>query len=230
MYEDLKKQVKKANQELAESGLVKFTFGNLSLIDNSKRFVVIKPSGIHYKSLEDEDMVVIDIDGKIIEGEKMPSSDTQTHLEIYRNFQTGSVIHTHSEYATAFAQAKKAIDCLGTTHADYFFGSIPVTRDLTEQEIQQDYELNTGRVIVETFKEKELDPIKIPACLVASHGPFVWGESIEKAMENALALEEIAKINFLALLINPEIKSISESLLNKHYLRKHGKDAYYGQK
>ncbi len=230
MLEELKKQVKEANQRLGESALVTSTFGNLSAIDESKEFLAIKPSGIDYKSLKEEDIVILDLKGKIIEGEKKPSSDTPSHLELYRNFiGIGSVVHTHSEHATIFAQAKKTIECLGTTHADYFRGSIPVTRDLTEKEIQEDYELNTGKIIVETFKDK-IDYLEMPACLVSRHGPFIWGKNIDEAIENALLLEEIAKMNLKTLLINPGINSINESLLDKHYLRKHGKNAYYGQR
>lgn len=230
MLEDLKKIVLKVNKNLVDLGLVKLTFGNMSAIDDSLKFVAIKPSGVDYNSLKEKDIVILDLDGKIIEGDKRPSSDTPSHLEIYRNFLgIKSVIHTHSTYATIFAQAKLPIKCFGTTHADYFFGRIPVSRDLHKKEIISNYELNTGKVIVETFKKNNLAYLDIPACLVANHGPFVWGSSIEKTLENALILEEIAKMNIEVNKLNSNATEISKDLLNKHFLRKHGKDAYYGQ-
>ena len=231
MLEDLKKEVCKANKKLVEGGLVKFTFGNVSGIDDSGKYVAIKPSGVDFYELKKEDMVILDLNGNVVEGTKKPSSDTPTHLELYNNFQgIKSVIHTHSENAVAFAQAKKPIICLGTTHADYFNGEIPVTREMERYEIEDHYEKNTGKVIIETFNKKDLDSLQIPACLVYSHGPFVWGASIEKTLENAFILEEIAKINLKTLLINSKTQCIDDCLLNKHFSRKHGKNAYYGQK
>lgn len=230
MFEDLRKQVKEANQRLSKLGLTTLTFGNLSAIDESKKFVAIKPSGVDYDLLKDEDIVIVNLKGEVIEGDKNPSLDTPTHLELYRNFEDiRAVIHTHSECATIFAQARRPIDCFGTTHADYFRGSIPVTRELTKQEIQNNYELNTGKVIVETFKDK-LDYLEIPACLVSGHGPFVFCNSIKNTLENAVILEKIAKMNLEVLKINPDVNSIDKTLLDKHYLRKHGKNAYYGQR
>jgi len=230
MFEDLKKQIREANQKLVELNLVKLTFGNVSSIDNSGKFVVIKPSGVDYGSLKDEDMVVLDLDGKVIEGDKKPSSDTHSHLELYRKFRgIKSIVHTHSPYATIFAQAKKPINCLGTTHADYFRGDIPITRDLTEKEVEENYELNTGKVIVETFVNQNIDFLEMFACLVSRHGPFVWGETISKALENALLLEEIAKTSLMASNLNSDINSINQYLLDKHFLRKHGEKADYGQ-
>ena len=231
MLNKLKEKVRKANQELVELGLVKLTFGNLSAIDESGEYVAIKPSGVDYSVLKNKDIVILDLSGEKVEGEKNPSSDTPTHIELYRNFrEVGAIIHTHSEYATSFAQAKLSIKCLGTTHADYFRGNIPLTRDLTEQEIKEDYELNTGKVIVETFKKNKINPLEISACLVSGHGPFVWGRTIDRAVENAFILEELAKMNFKSMLLNNKLESLDKFLLDKHYLRKHGKDAYYGQK
>ena len=229
MLEDLKEKVSNANKKLVELGLVILTFGNLSAIDESKEYVAIKPSGVDYRSLKKEGISILDLEYNLIEGKK-PSSDALSHLELYRNFEgIESIAHTHSIYATIFAQAKKPINCLGTTHADYFRGDIPITRNLTEKEIKENYELNTGRVIIETFTEKKINPLEIQACLVSSHGPFVWGESIEKTLENSYILEEIAKINLRVLTLNPKISPIPQHLLDKHYFRKHGKNAYYGQ-
>ncbi|VVB78733.1 L-fuculose phosphate aldolase [uncultured archaeon] len=231
MLDKLKREVRKANQKLVELGLVKLTFGNLSAIDELREYVAIKPSGVDYSIMKTKDMVILDLSGEKVQGDKNPSSDTPTHLELYRRFGAiGSVIHTHSEYATSFAQARVPIKCIGTTHADYFHGDIPVTRNLTEDEIKKDYELNTGKVIVETFAKNNLDPLEISACLVSGHGPFVWGKTIDQAVENALILEELAKMNFKSMLLNNELSGLDKFLLDKHYLRKHGKNAYYGQK
>lgn len=230
MLTKLKRRVRKANQQLVRLGLVKLTFGNLSAIDELREYVAIKPSGVDYSLMKNKDIVILDLSGKKVEGEKNPSSDTPAHLELYRSFrEIGAVVHTHSEYATSFAQAKLPITYLGTTHADYFNGNIPITRDLTKQEIKTDYELNIGGVIVETFQRTQINPLEIPACLVSGHGPFVWGKTIEEAVENAFVLEEIAKMNFKSLFLNRELESLDKFLLDKHYLRKHGKDAYYGQ-
>jgi L-ribulose-5-phosphate 4-epimerase len=223
--------VKEGNQKLVKEGLVKFKFGNLSSIDKLRNLVAIKPSGVNYSDLQDEDIVVVDLSGKQIYGEKNPSSDTLTHLELYKNFKDiGAIIHTHSEFATAFAQAIMPIKCLGTTHADYFKGDILVTRDLARQEIEKDYEMNTGKVIVETFLKNNINPLEVPACLVRSHGPFVWGKDIDEAIENALLLEEIAKMNFISNSLNNHSTGAESHLIEKHYYRKHGKGAYYGQK
>lgn len=231
MLEDLKKQVKEANQKLVELGLVKLTFGNVSAIDDSNKLVAIKPSGVDYDSLKNRDIVILDLNGEIIEGDKRPSSDTPSHLELYRNFPgIKSVIHTHSTYATIFAQAKKPITCFGTTHADYFRGDIPLTRDLTEEEVKENYELNAGKVMVETFQNRNINHLEMFACLLPNHAPFVWGRSIDKTLENAFVLEEIAKTSLMTINLNPKINPINKHLLDKHFLRKHGKDAYYGQK
>mgnify|MGYP001607310980 CR=1 FL=1 len=227
MYEELRKKVREGNQRLVQLGLVNLTFGNLSAIDCE--VIGIKPSGVDYSLLKDEDIVVLNKNGELINGNKKPSLDTFTHLELYNSFNgIGAVIHTHSKYATCFAQAKKPITCLGTTHADHFNGDIPITRDLTDEEITHDYEKNTGKVIVETFNKQEINPLEIPACLVANHGPFVWGRTIEEAIENAVILELISKMNLHTLDLNPLAK-INPILRKAHYERKHGKNAYYGQ-
>ena len=231
MLEELKEEVCKANKELVEHGLVLFTWGNVSTIDREKNIIAIKPSGVSYDLLKPEDIVLVNLNGEIIEGSKRPSSDTDSHLELYRNFtDIQSVVHTHSTYATIFAQAKAPIDCFGTTHADHFYGSIPVTRELTKEEIENEYELNTGKVIVELFKKSNIDYFHMPACLTTSHGPFAWGKTTDKAIYNAVVLEQIAKINLETLKLNPHLCPIDQVLLDKHYLRKHGKNAYYGQK
>lgn len=225
---ELKKKAYQANINLVKHGLVILTWGNASLIDRERGLVAIKPSGVEYEKLTPEDMVILNLDGKIVEGDLNPSSDTQTHLEIYKAFPgVGGIVHTHSEHATSFAQAEKEIDCLGTTHADTFYGSVPVTRQLREDEME-DYEKNTGKIIAERFKD--LDPSAVPACLVASHGPFTWGKDAENAVENAIILEQVAKMNILTLALEPSAKTVPKHILEKHYLRKHGKDAYYGQR
>ena len=229
MLEDLKKKVCDANLMLPEYGLVVFTWGNVSGIDREKGLMVIKPSGVEYKELCPEDMVVVDLaSGKQVEGKLKPSSDTDTHLEIYRSFpNVGGVVHTHSRWATTFAQSCLAIPPLGTTHADYFYGEIPCTREMTEAEIKGRYELETGRLIVETFSGK--DPDSVPAVLVRNHGPFAWGTDPMNAAHNAVVLEEVAKMAWQNLLMDKEKAWMQRELLDKHYLRKHGKDAYYGQ-
>jgi L-ribulose-5-phosphate 4-epimerase len=223
----LKKEVYKANCDLVRHGLVIFTWGNVSGIDRKRGLVVIKPSGVSYKKLRVEDMVVVDMEGKVMGGDMKPSSDTPTHLVLYRNFPgIRSIVHTHSEWATSWAQARRPIPAYGTTHADYFHGEIPCTRQLTEEEVMSGYETETGNVIVETFKN--LDPLSMPAVLVCQHGPFAWGTDPDHAVHNAVVLEEVAKMAFRNEILGNR-NSIDSFLLDKHYLRKHGKDAYYGQ-
>jgi L-ribulose-5-phosphate 4-epimerase len=228
MQEELKKAICEANIELQKQQLVICSWGNVSGIDRSAGVVVIKPSGVAYDELTPDKMVVLDLEGKIIEGALNPSSDTPTHLELYRNFEAiGAICHTHSPNATMWAQACKAIPCFGTTHADYFYGSVPVTRVMTKKQIQSDYELNTGKIIVERFTDT--DPMQMPAVLVANHGPFTWGDSPAKAVEATVVLEHIAATALGTITISPEQGPVSDALLDKHYLRKHGKNAYYGQ-
>ncbi|WP_275949714.1 L-ribulose-5-phosphate 4-epimerase [Vibrio sp. J1-1] len=225
----LRHQVWQANMGLQRHNLVTFTWGNVSGIDRESGLVVIKPSGVEYSDLSAENMVVVDLQGQIVEGELKPSSDTATHLELYRQFpEIGGIVHTHSSYATSWAQAGAAIPAFGTTHADYFYGHIPCARALTQQEIENDYELNTGKVIVETIGAT--DPMAIPGILVREHAPFTWGTNPHNAVHNAVVVEEVAKMAFRTLSINPSTLPIPQTLLDKHYLRKHGKDAYYGQK
>ncbi len=228
MLKKLKEQVCDANVALSRSGLVILTWGNVSGIARDKSIVAIKPSGISYDELTPDKIVFVDLNGNIVEGKYKPSSDAPTHLELYKNFKTiGGICHTHSTYATAWAQAGIPIPCFGTTHADSFYGSIPVTDKLPKNMIQKDYELNTGKLIVETFRK--IDYEHFPGVLVADHGPFVWGKSPQQAVENAIILEEIAKIALLTKQLNPSKKSISKALRDKHFFRKHGSDAYYGQ-
>lgn len=229
MLEDLKQKVLEANLALVKHKLVTFTWGNVSAIDREKDLVVIKPSGVEYDSMTADDMVVVDLEGNVIEGKWKPSSDTPTHLVLYKNFlNIGGVVHTHSRMATSFAQAGKGIPAYGTTHGDYFYGEIPCTRKMTPSEIAGEYEKETGNVIVETFKDKSADDL--PAVLVHSHGPFAWGTDADNAVHNAVVLEEIGFMAYYAQQINPNINVMQQELLDKHYLRKHGKDAYYGQK
>lgn len=229
MLEELKKEVLSANLALVKHKLVLFTWGNVSAIERGSGLVVIKPSGVKYEDMTERDMVVVDLDGKVVEGELNPSSDTPTHLELYKKFEgIGGVVHTHSTFATAFAQAGKGIKAYGTTHADYFHGDIPCSRTLNRREIA-DYEKNTGKLIVETVK----DPEGIPACLVKNHGVFAWGKSAEEAVYHATVLEEVAKMAFLTESIGGTDRGadrLPAHISEKHYLRKHGKDAYYGQK
>ena len=229
MLKKLKGQVFQANLLLPEHGLVVFTWGNVSGIDREKGLVVIKPSGVSYEKMKAEDMVVVELEtGKVVEGKLKPSSDTATHIELYKAFpNVGGIVHTHSRWATTFAQAGRGVMALGTTHADYFYGEIPCTRKLTKDEIGGEYEKETGTVIKETFQGK--DPDAIPAVLVHSHGPFTWGADPMDAVHNAVVLEEIAFMNFHALMLEPKISSMQQELLDKHYLRKHGANAYYGQ-
>jgi len=227
MLEQLKEEVFKANLELVELDLVIFTWGNVSAIDREKGLVVIKPSGVSYEDMKASDMVVVDLEGNVVEGTLKPSSDTATHLVLYKAFEgISGVVHTHSAWATSWAQAGRSIPALGTTHADYFYGAIPCTRKLTEQEVTTAYEVETGNVIVETFKG--LDPVAIPGVVVNNHGPFSWGTSAANAVHNAKVMEEVAKMAHTALQLNPGAE-IDQFLLDKHYLRKHGKNAYYGQ-
>ncbi len=229
MYEELRQSVCNANLLLPKYNLVTFTWGNVSGIDRKAGIVVIKPSGVAYDELSPEKMVVLDLDGKVIEGELRPSSDTPTHLELYRSFKDiGGICHTHSPKATMWAQAQREIPCLGTTHADHFYGAVPVTQVLTKEQIENDYELNTGKVIVRRFKD--MDPVQIQAVLVANHGPFTWGRDAVAAVENAAVLEQVADTALGTITLSPKQKPIAQVLLDKHYLRKHGKDAYYGQK
>ena len=228
MHEEIRKTVCDANIELQRRNLVIYSFGNVSGIDRTAGIVAIKPSGVSYDDLTPDRIVLLDLDGTIVEGKLKPSSDTPTHLELYRNFKAiGSICHTHSVNATAWAQACKEIPCFGTTHADYFYGSVPITKIMTEDEIRSDYELNTGKVIVRRFAD--MDPMKMTGVLVANHGPFSWGRTPAAAVESMVVLEQIATMALGTIMINPSQGPISKVLLDKHYLRKHGKNAYYGQ-
>lgn len=229
MLEELRQQVLVANLLLPKYSLVTLTWGNVSGIDRASGLVVIKPSGVNYAELTVEDMVIVDLDGRTIEGKLKPSSDTPTHVELYKAFPNiGGIVHTHSRWATSFAQAGKAIEPTGTTHADYFYGAIPCTRQMTPAEIAGNYEMETGKVIVETFRS--LDPDSIPAVLFQNHGPFCWGKTPEKAVETAVVLEEVAFMQYHALQLNSDLLPMQKELLDKHFLRKHGKNAYYGQR
>ncbi len=230
MLEDLKERVYKANMMLPQYGLVTFTWGNVSELDEESGIFAIKPSGVDYNLLTPDDMVLIDLDGNKVEGKLNPSSDTPTHLELYRNFQSiGGVCHTHSSYATSWAQSGRSIKCYGTTHADYFYGDIPCLRCLNAEEIEEAYELNTGKLIVNEFKRLGIDPDAVPACLCKNHGPFSWGKNGKKAVESAVVLEEVAKMAYRTELINPKVEETPQFLQDKHYFRKHGANAYYGQ-
>lgn len=229
MLEKLKQEVLEANLELPERGLVLYTWGNVSGIDREKGLVVIKASGVEYEDMKVEHMVVVDLDGNVVEGNFRPSSDTPTHVVLYKAFrEIGGIVHTHSSWATQWAQAGKGIPCFGTTHADNFYGEIPCTRLMTDSEINGAYELETGNVIVETFKD--INPGYMPAVIVNCHGPFTWGKNPAEAVHYSVILEEVAKMAQNSLVLNPGLKQISQTLLDKHYLRKHGKNAYYGQK
>jgi L-ribulose-5-phosphate 4-epimerase len=230
MLEGLKEQVFQANLLLPKHNLVTFTWGNVSGIDRQQGLMVIKPSGVSYEVMKAEDMVVVEMEtGKTVEGSLKPSSDTPTHLELFKAFPNiGGIVHTHSRWATTFAQAGRGIMALGTTHADYFYGEVPCTRKMTKDEIQGEYEKETGLVIKETLKGK--NPDTIPAVLVHSHGPFVWGTDPAEAVHNAVVLEEVAFMNFHTLMLEASIPPMQQELLDKHYLRKHGVNAYYGQK
>ncbi len=227
MLEQIKKRVFEANLKLKNSGLVVLTWGNVSEIDRKSGYIVIKPSGVDYATMTEKDMVVVDMEGNVIEGNLKPSSDLPTHIELYKAFSDiGGITHTHSRMATSFAQAGAVIEAFGTTHADAFYGTVPVTRKMTKEEIEGEYEKETGKVIVETFKD--INPNDIPAVLVNSHGPFTWGKDALKSVENAITLEEVAFMAYNTIVLNKDAQ-LQKELLDKHYLRKHGTNAYYGQ-
>ncbi|WP_062308251.1 L-ribulose-5-phosphate 4-epimerase [Alicyclobacillus sendaiensis] len=230
MLRELKEAVLEANLALPKHGLVTFTWGNVSGISRKDGLVVIKPSGVPYEELTVDHMVVVDLDGRVVEGDLRPSSDTPTHVELYKAFDSiGGIVHTHSPAATAWAQARRPIPALGTTHADYFYGEVPVTRPLTKDEIERGYELETGRVIVETFRERGLDPVAMPAVLLANHAPFTWGKDPAEAVYHAVVLEVVARMARDTVLLSGGEAHMDAFLLDKHYQRKHGKNAYYGQ-
>ena len=231
MLEQLKQEVYEANLLLPRYALVTFTWGNVSGIDRERGLFVIKPSGVEYEKLMPEDMVVMDLEGRKVEGRYQPSSDTPTHLVLYQKFkEIGGIVHTHSSWATSWAQAGRDIPCYGTTHADYFYGEIPCVRCLTKEEIEEDYEKNTGVLIAETFRRKEKDPEAVPAVLCKNHGVFAWGKDAREAVHNAVVAEEVAKMAARCEMINPHVKPAPRELQEKHYYRKHGPNAYYGQK
>ncbi len=230
MLEELKEQVLKANLDLPKLGLVTFTWGNVSGIDRDAGLFVIKPSGVPYETMTIEDMVVVDLEGNVVEGTCNPSSDTATHVVLYNRFpEVGGIVHTHSTWATSWAQAGKDIPCYGTTHADYIYGSVPCARNITGEEIDAGYEKNTGVVIADLFQERNLDCMAVPAVLCRNHGPFAWGKDADQAVYNAAVLEEVAKMAVLSRMINPDIEPAPQVLQDKHYFRKHGANAYYGQ-
>ena len=231
MLEKLKEQVFKANLELPKKGLVLFTWGNVSGIDREKNLIVIKPSGVDYETMKVEDMVVVDLDGNVVEGDLNPSSDTPTHIELYKKFpEIGGIVHTHSTNATIWAQSGRDIPAYGTTHGDYFYGPVPCTRKMTPEEIAGEYEKETGTVIIETFEKREINPKFVPAVIVHSHGPFTWGKNAAEAVYNSVVLEELAKMATFTEQVNKDVKPMQQELLDKHFLRKHGENAYYGQK
>ncbi len=230
MLEELKKQVYLANMELPRRKLITFTWGNVSGFDPQTGYFVIKPSGVEYDTLTPEDMVVMDLEGNRIEGSYKPSSDTPTHIELYKAFPgIGGIVHTHSSYATSWAQAGRDLPCYGTTHADYIYGAVPCARSLTREEIEEAYEKNTGKVIIETFQKRGLDPKQVPCVLCTKHGSFTWGKDAMDAVHNAVVLEECAKMAAYTELINPKVAPADQCLMDKHFLRKHGANAYYGQ-
>lgn len=230
-HDALKNAVYQANLDIVEAGLVELTWGNASAVDRDAGLFAIKPSGVDYDVMSPEDIPLVALEtGDVVEGDLKPSSDTPTHRELYRQFPAiGGVVHTHSDVAVSWAQAEQPIPCLGTTHADHFYGEIPVTRRMTEDEIQTEYEHNTGAVIVERFREEDIAPAQVPGVLVAGHGPFAWGADVEHAVENAIVLESVAQKAMQTYMINPDATPIDQTLLDKHYLRKHGEEAYYGQ-
>lgn len=231
MLKKLKHAVYEANMELPHRGLVTYTWGNVSGIDRERGLVVIKPSGVSYDELTPDDLVVLDLDGKVVDGKLNPSSDTKTHLELYKAFpEIGGIVHTHSPYAVGWAQAGRDIPAYGTTHADYFYGPVPCCRSLTEQEVEENYERNTGLVIVETFRQRELDPVHVPGAICRNHGPFTWGKDAAQAVYHAVVLEEVAKMAVYTTQIAPDAQPAPQYVLDKHFLRKHGPNAYYGQK
>lgn len=230
MLEELKKQVYEANMELPKRGLVTYTWGNVSGYDEETGYFAIKPSGVEYDDLKPEDMVIMDLEGNQIEGKYRPSSDTETHIELYKAFKDKGIrgiVHTHSPWATQWAQAGRSVPSYGTTHADYFYGDIPCARSLTKEEIEEAYEKNTGSVIIETFENN--NPVYVPGVLCTNHGPFAWGKDPKEAVHNAVVLEECAKMAYYTECINPDVKPIPQPLMDKHFLRKHGANAYYGQ-
>lgn len=230
MLEDVKKRVYEANMELPKRKLITYTWGNVSEIDRETGYFVIKPSGVDYEELTPDDMVVLDLDCNVIEGKYRPSTDTATHAEMYKKYpEIGGVVHTHSPEATAWAQAGRDIPMYGTTHADYFLGDIPCARCLTDEEIEGEYEKNTGLVIIETFEERELNPMYTPAVLCQNHGVFTWGKNASEAVHNAVVLEEVAKMATKTEVINPKVKHAPDNIKKKHFYRKHGANAYYGQ-
>ncbi|WP_086314314.1 L-ribulose-5-phosphate 4-epimerase [Candidatus Enterococcus palustris] len=231
MLEQLKEEVFQANLELPKQGLIKYTWGNVSAIDRDKGLFVIKPSGVDYETLTAEDMVVCDLNGQVIEGKLNPSSDTPTHAVLYQKFpKVGGIVHTHSTWATIWAQAGLDVPAMGTTHADTFYGSIPCARFLNQAEINQGYETETGNVIIETFERRNIDPMEVPGVLLHGHGPFTWGKDAKSAVMNAVVLDEVCKMNLFARELNHFAETLPQRILDKHYLRKHGTDAYYGQK
>ncbi|MBW4081461.1 L-ribulose-5-phosphate 4-epimerase [Paenibacillus sp. S150] len=231
MLEQLKEEVYQANLELPKHGLVKFTWGNVSAVDRESRLFVIKPSGVSYDKMKPGDMVVIDFDGNVVEGEMRPSSDTATHAVLYKHYEEiGGIVHTHSTWATIWAQAGLDVPVMGTTHADTFYGSVPCTRFLTQDEVDHGYEAATGRVIIETFEQRGLDIMAVPGVLLKGHAPFTWGKDAKSAVINSVVLEEVSKMNLFSRQLNSFAEELPQRILDKHYLRKHGKDAYYGQK
>lgn len=231
MLEDLKRQVYEANMLLPKYHLVTFTWGNVSGIDRERGLFVIKPSGVDYEELKPADMVVLDLTGKQVEGDLRPSSDTKTHLELYKAFpELGGIVHTHSPHAVAFAQAGEDIPCMGTTHCDYFYGDIPCIPNLTEEEIEEDYERNTGLSIITYFREHDINPVYMPGCVCRSHGPFTWGKDCFEAVHNAAVMEEVAKMDMYTRMVSPASGNAPRHYLEKHFSRKHGPNAYYGQK
>lgn len=230
MLEQLKQQVYEANMELPRRGLVTYTWGNVSGIDRQSGLFVIKPSGVEYDELRPEDLVVLDLNGNKVEGKLNPSSDTKTHIELYKAFpELGGIVHTHSTHAVAWAQAGRDIPCFGTTHADYFYGPVPCARALTQEEIDEDYEKNTGKVIIEAFQGRNIQPLHVPGVICSSHGPFTWGKDAAQAVYHAVVLEEVAKMALLTLQIDPNAAPAPQRIQDKHFLRKHGPNAYYGQ-
>ena len=230
MLEQLKQQVYEANMELPRRGLVTYTWGNVSGIDRESGLFVIKPSGVEYDELRPEDLVVLDLNGNKVEGKLNPSSDTKTHIELYKAFpELGGIVHTHSTHAVAWAQAGRDIPCFGMTHADYFYGPVPCARALTQEEIDEDYEKNTGKVIIEAFRGRNIQPMHVPGVVCSSHGPFTWGKDAAQAVYHAVVLEEVAKMALLTLQIDPNAAPAPQRIQDKHFLRKHGPNAYYGQ-
>lgn len=230
MLEELKKKVYEANMELPRRGLVTYTWGNVSGIDRESGLFVIKPSGVDYDVMTPDDMVVMDLEGNRVEGKYKPSSDTATHIELFKAYpEIGGIVHTHSPWATAWAQAGRGIPCYGTTHADYMYGEIPCARNLAAEEIEEAYEKNTGIVIIETLKEKNINPVHVPAILCSNHGPFTWGKDAAEAVHNSVVLEEVAKMAAWTEMIHPGVGTAPQCMQDKHFLRKHGPNAYYGQ-